>query len=69
MPEIRDEFKPGSIVRASGIYRVTHDNGHAKPHDVTCIAGRKFPTCKGCEHPRFKLLKRAQHVGDNTSFA
>ena len=31
------EYKPGSIVPESGIYTVTHDPGHAREHDVTCI--------------------------------
>ena len=62
-----NEFKPGSIVPFSGIYRVVHDTKHAEPHDVTCIKGEHFPSCGTCKHPRFILKKKAQHVEDNRS--
>jgi hypothetical protein len=38
-----EEFKPGQIVPASGVYRITHDTAHADaPHEVTVIKGRGF---------------------------
>ncbi len=36
-------YTPGEKVPHSGIYTVTHDPGHARAHEVTCIKGRKFP--------------------------
>jgi hypothetical protein len=61
-------YKPGDIVPESGIYKVTHDPKHAAAHDVTCIEGRKFPPCKGCDHPRFVLLRAAKHIAQQRSF-
>jgi hypothetical protein len=65
---VGEEFKPGDKVEASGIYRVTHDNSHAQPHDVTCVYGKRFPPCRGCRHPRFVLRVRAQHVESHEHF-
>lgn len=61
-------YKPGDVVPYSGIYRVTHDNFHTQPHDVTCIAGKIFPPCRGCPHPRFELLQAAIHIDEHESF-
>jgi hypothetical protein len=62
------EYKPGDTVEHSGIYRVLHDN-HAEEHEVTCVYGKKFPPChdKGC-HPRFVVVKLAQHIEHNEHF-
>jgi hypothetical protein len=62
------EHRPGTIVPESGIYTVTHDEGHTQRHDVTCIAGEQFPPCRGCKHPRFVLKVAAQHVLKHPSF-
>jgi hypothetical protein len=61
-------YKPGDLVPASGIYRVTHDPRHAYEHEVTCIAGKKFPPCRSCAHPRFELVKAALHIEDHEHF-
>jgi hypothetical protein len=61
-------YKPGSVVPESGIYKVTHDPKHAGVHEVTCVAGDKFPPCKGCDHPRFVLVRAAVHVAEQRSF-
>jgi hypothetical protein len=61
-------YKPGDIVPESGIYRVKHDPKHAAAHEVTCIEGKKFPPCKGCDHPTFVLVKAAIHIKDQRSF-
>ena len=50
MARIGDEFKPGQDVPHSGIYTVTHDHAHEQEHEVTCVYGKKFPPCRGCEH-------------------
>jgi hypothetical protein len=67
---IGDVFEPGEKVPRSGIYLVTHDNEHAKKHEVTCVYGKKFPPCNGCgPHPRFKAVRFAQHIEANENFS
>lgn len=68
MAKIGDVFKPGDEVPHSGIYRVIHDSFHTQPHDVTCIFGKKFPPCRGCTHPRFKLKEAAIHIENHDWF-
>ena len=68
MADIGDEFKPGQEVPRSGIYRVIHDPDHAKEHEVTCVYGKRFPPCSGCDHPRFVLKYAAQHIEQNEHF-
>jgi hypothetical protein len=62
------EYKPGDTVPQSGIYRVTHDTNHTSPHEVTCVDGKKFPPCRGCSHPRFTLVRAAEHIEKNQHF-
>lgn len=66
--KIGDEFTPGQPVPHSGIYRVIHDPSHAQEHDVTCVFGKKFPPCRGCQHPRFVLKKAARHIETHELF-
>jgi hypothetical protein len=67
--DVGDVFKPGDTVRQSSIYRVTHDDEHTKAHEVTSVNGKKFPPCNGCgDHPRFELVRKAQHVEQNEHF-
>lgn len=55
-----DEFEPGDAVSRSGIYRVIHNLPHTEPHEVTCIYGRRFPRCRGCDdRVRFRLVTAA----------
>ncbi|WP_141247142.1 MULTISPECIES: hypothetical protein [Mesorhizobium] len=68
MAAIGDIFKPGDKVQHSGIYQVVHDKNHAKEHEVTCVFEKTFPPCRGCSHPRFKLLRAAQHIDNNEHF-
>lgn len=68
MVAIGEEFKPGDTVERSGIYRVVHDKNHTQPHDVTCVYGKRFPPCRGCNHPRFILKVAAQHIEQNEHF-
>jgi hypothetical protein len=65
---IGDVFEPGEKVPRSGIYEVTHDTTHAQRHEVTCVFGKTFPPCRGCAHPRFKLVRPAQHIEANEHF-
>lgn len=68
MARVGDEFKPGEEVPHSGIYRVVHDNNHSEPHEVTCVYGKPFPPCRGCDHPRFVLVRAAIHIGAHEHF-
>ena len=52
-------FRVSSIVRTSGIYRATHGD-HRLAHEVTLLAGQKFPPCKVCGRAvRFELVREA----------
>jgi len=62
------EHKPGEKVPESGIYRVTHDPKHLQEHEVTVIAGKPFPPCRGCQHPRFVAVKLAKHIEEDPNF-
>jgi hypothetical protein len=68
MASVGDTFKPGDKVPHSGIYKVTHDPEHTQSHEVTCVYGKVFPPCRGCKHPRFILVRSAQHVDSNEHF-
>jgi hypothetical protein len=68
MAAVGTVYKPGDTVESSGIYEVTHDTTHAQRHEVTCVYGKKFPPCRGCKHPRFKLVRAAQHIESNEHF-
>jgi hypothetical protein len=61
-------FKPGDVCQASGIYQVIHDPRHSVEHEVTCVYGKKFPPCRSCPHPRFKLLRAAHHLDTHEMF-
>ena len=63
-----DVFRPGDEVPHSGIYRVTHNPAHTEPHEVTCVYGKRFPPCHGCQHSRFVLVRAAMHVGSHDFF-
>ena len=61
--------KPGDKVMRSGIYTVLHDEEHAENHEVTCVAGRTFPPCNGCEgEVRFTLVRAAHNVSKHKNF-
>jgi hypothetical protein len=68
MANIGDVFKPGQDVPRSGIYKVIHDPTHSQEHEVTCIFGKRFPPCRGCTHPRFVLIRAAQHIDLHDNF-
>jgi hypothetical protein len=68
MAAIGDQFKPGEEVPHSGIYRVIHDPAHAQEHDVTCVFGKRFPPCRGCDHPRFILVRAVRPIDTHEHF-
>jgi hypothetical protein len=65
----RTIYKPGDRVPCSGIYKVTHDSFHQVVHEVTCVYRENFPPCNHCgPHPRFQLVRPAEHVSNNEHF-
>jgi hypothetical protein len=64
-----DPFKAGDKVRKSGIYSAVHEGKHANAHEVTCIAGKRFPSCRECgEEVRFVLVRHAKDVNRHEHF-
>lgn len=62
------QYKQGQRVPTSGIYRVRHENDHLVEYDVTCIAGKTFPRCHGCVHPRFALTQEVHRIESRSEF-
>jgi hypothetical protein len=61
--------KPGEKIRKSGIYSVVHEGPHAKTHEVTCVAGKRFPPCSECgDAVQFVLVRHARHVARQEHF-
>jgi hypothetical protein len=54
-------FKTGTIIPASGIYRVSH-SAHRLPHEVTLLKGETFPRCQKCVDAVTFDLVRAMDV-------
>jgi hypothetical protein len=42
-------FKPEQVAKQSGIYRADHRR-HRESHEVTALAGERFPSCPGCTY-------------------
>jgi len=67
--KVANSFAPGQTVPASGLYRVAHFAVHASEHEVTCLRGDQFPSCRHCgDRPRFTLVRQAHHVRDSELF-
>jgi hypothetical protein len=66
---VGDTFKPDDKVQESGIYDVRHDPEHHMRHQVPCVSGEPFPTCRTCYHGvRFRLAIAAIHVKGHKYF-
>ncbi len=62
-------YKPGDVVRQSGIYEVVHDREHRAAHDVVMIENNVFPTCETCEQKvRFRLVRMAPYIFRDQDF-
>ena len=61
-------FKAGEKCRQSGVYRVIHDRTHAENHEVTCVNGETFPTCRDCKRLKFELVRPAHHIETHEYF-
>jgi hypothetical protein len=65
---IGGRFKSGDTVPDSGAYNATHDPEHRLKHEVTCIYGKKFPSCNGCKNPRFFLARSGHYIATHKFF-
>jgi hypothetical protein len=64
-----DPYKAGEKITKSGIYSVLHEGPHAETHEVTCVAGKKFPPCVECgDAVQFVLVRHARHVARQDHF-
>lgn len=64
-----DPNRAGEKIKKSGIYSVLHEGKHAESHDVTCIAGKRFPPCTECgDAVQFVLVRHARHVASQEHF-
>jgi hypothetical protein len=62
-PELR-RFRPGELIRESGLYRVYHA-GHRLPHEVTLLRNETFPSCIRCGNSAsFELLRSIPGIED-----
>jgi hypothetical protein len=68
MASLGDLFRSGDRVQHSGIYRVFHNPEHVEPHEVTCLYGKRLPTCPRCEHTRFMLVRGAENIETHAHF-
>src|SRR5579863_9066747 len=63
------QYKPGDKVKTSGLYKVTHDRDHLAEHEVTCVTGEVFPSCRDCgAEVRFELVRAAHRLTRHQSF-
>jgi hypothetical protein len=53
-------YKPGEIVKVSGIYSVVHDDGK-DTFEVTCVEGEHFPPTRSGKGAHFELKYAATH--------
>ena len=64
-----DPFKSGEKITKSGIYSVVHADEHTGVHEVTCVAGKKFPPCDECgDGVKFLLVRHARHIARQDHF-
>ena|SRR5437868_313148 len=65
-----ERFKPGDVVRQTGIYEVIHDRAHRSFHEVVMLAQDTFPACESCEERvRFRLVRTAPYIFQDEDFA
>lgn len=53
-------YKPGEIVKVSGIYSVVHDDGKGT-FEVTCVEGEHFPPTRSGKGAHYELKYAATH--------
>jgi hypothetical protein len=63
------QYRPGDVVKQSGIYEVVHDIDHRAAHDVVMISGDAFPICETCDQKvRFRLVRTAPYIFQDQDF-
>jgi hypothetical protein len=55
-----NSYKPGEIVKVSGIYSVVHEDGKGT-FEVTCVEGEHFPPTRSGKGAHFELKYGATH--------
>ncbi|SAL88577.1 hypothetical protein AWB67_07621 [Caballeronia terrestris] len=55
-----NSYKPGEIVKISGIYSVVHEDGKGT-FEVTCVEGEHFPPTRSGKGAHFELKYGATH--------
>ncbi|WP_250494972.1 YjzC family protein [Caballeronia sp. GAWG1-1] len=53
-------YKPGEIVKVSGIYSVVYEDGK-DTFEVTCVEGEHFPPTRNAKGAHFELKYGATH--------
>ena len=62
-------FKPGDLVRETGIYEILHDGDHRTVHEAVMLANDEFPNCETCrERVRFRLVRTAPYIFHDDDF-
>lgn len=62
-------FRPGDVIRESGIYEVIHDQAHRTSHEVVMISKDLFPLCDTCDNRvRFRLVRTAPYIFQDLDF-
>jgi hypothetical protein len=62
-------FRPGDVIRESGIYEVIHDQSHRTAHEVVMITKDLFPSCDTClDRVRFRLVRTAPYIFQDLDF-
>lgn len=65
----RAGFRPGEVIRESGIYEVVHYRGHRATHDAVMVRGNQFPACEQCgASVRFKIKRTAPYIFHDEDF-
>lgn len=64
-----EPFKPGDVVRLTGIYEIIHDAEHRTAHEAIMHAGDLFPACDVCdERVRFRVVRTAPYIFEDEDF-
>ena len=50
-------FRPGDLVRTSGVYELLHSSPHAVGQRVMYFEGSRFPRCRTCKEGMFYRLE------------
>ena len=57
-----EQFKPGEIVKTSGIYKVVREGTTDGAFEVTCVEGEHFPPTRSGKGAHYVLTHAATHA-------